>query len=75
MWFNKKKPRPTSEDTARRLLILKHVVVSALIAPPREMLSQWRSQWPADELLSFQKQAETQRDEFWERLRRACAQE
>ena len=71
MWFNKKKPRPTPQDAARRLLILKHVVVSALIAPPREMLSQMTSQWPADELLSFWKQAETQRDEFWGRLRHA----
>ena len=71
MWFHKKKPRPTSEDAARRLLILKHVVVSALTAPPREMLSQMTSQWPADELLSFQKQAQNQRDEFWGRFRHA----
>ena len=71
MWFNKKKPRPTSEDAARRLLILKHVVVAALTAPPREMLSEMTSQRSADELSSFQKQAETLRNGFWGQLRQA----
>lgn len=27
--------RPTAEDVARRLVILKHVVVAGLVAPPR----------------------------------------
>ena len=37
MWFKKRNSRPTAEDAARRLVILKHVVASALVAPPREV--------------------------------------
>ncbi len=71
MWFKKRNSRPTAEDAARRLVILKHVVVSALVAPPREMFSAMSSQWSADEKKNFQQHAKTQRDQFWQGLRDA----
>ncbi|MBW3542777.1 MAG: DUF4272 domain-containing protein [Planctomycetes bacterium] len=61
--------RPTPEDAARRLVILKHVVVSALVAPPREMLREISSRWSEDEHLKFERQAEERRDQFWQPLR------
>jgi hypothetical protein len=69
MWFKKRNSRPTAEDAARRLVILKHVVASALVAPPREILRQMSSQWSADESAQFHQQAEAQRDQFWQGLR------
>jgi Domain of unknown function (DUF4272) len=69
MWFKKRSSRPTSEDAARRLVILKHIVVSALVAPPRDMLRQMTSQWGEDERTKFQQQADAQRDQFWRGLR------
>ena len=71
MWFKKRKSRPTPEDVAGRLVILKHVVASALIAPPREMLRQMASGWTAAEREQFEREAEEQRDQFWRGLREA----
>ena len=71
MWFKKRSSRPTAEDAARRLIILKHVVASALIAPPRDMLRQMTEQWGTDERDKFSRQAETQREQFWRGLRDA----
>ena len=71
MWFKKSNSRPTSEDAARRLVILKHIVASALVAPPRDMLRQMTAQWGEDERTKFQQQAEAQRDQFWQGLRDA----
>ena len=62
---------PTAEDAARRLIILKHIVVSALIAPPRDMLRQMMSKWGSDERTQFQQEAETKRDQMWQGLRDA----
>lgn len=71
MWFKKRDTRPTSEDAARRLVILKHVVASAMVVPPRDVLRQMSSQWGADEREKFQEQARLQRDQFWRALRDA----
>ena len=71
MWFKKRNSRPSAEDAARRLVILKHVVLSALVAPPREMLSAMSSKWSADENEKFQQHAKAQRDQFWQGLRDA----
>lgn len=71
MWFKKRDSRPTSEDAARRLVVLKHVVASAQVAPPRDMLQQMTSRWGADERAKFQEQARLQRDQSWRALRDA----
>ena len=65
------KSAPTAQDAARRLLILKQVVVSALAAPPRDLLRQMTSHWGAPELEKFGQKAEAFRDQTWGRLRDA----
>lgn len=57
-----------ASDAAGRLLILKHVVVSALSAPPRDMLQQMMERWGADESDKFSRLAESQREPFWRGL-------
>jgi hypothetical protein len=37
--------RPTAEDVARRLIILKYVIAYARMAPPRDMLRQISERW------------------------------
>jgi hypothetical protein len=71
MWFKKRNLRPTAEDAARRLIILKHVIASALMAPPRAMLQQMTAKWGTDERNKFERQAEAQREQFWRGLRDA----
>lgn len=71
MCSNKRNSRPTAGDAARRLVILKHIVASALIAPPRDMLRQMTQKWTADEHEKFRQQAEAQRDQFWRMVRDA----
>lgn len=70
MWFKKRNSRPTALDAARRLVILKHVVVSALVAPPRNVQPD-ELELDADENKDFQQQALAQRDQFWQGLRDA----
>lgn len=71
MWFKKRKSRPTAEDAGRRLVILKHIVASALIAPPRDMLQEMTAKWDTEERSNFERQAEVQREQFWKGLRDA----
>ena len=71
MSFNKRDSRPTPQDAARRLLILKHIVASAFAAPPRDLFRRMTSQWNVEENTTFQQQAELQRDQFWEGFRMA----
>ncbi len=71
MWFKKRNTRPTAEDTARRLIILKYVAVSALHAPPRPVMAQIIEQYDADKLKQFVRQAEAHRDDYWQSLRDA----
>lgn len=71
MWFKKRSSRPTAEDAARRLVILKYVVVSALIVPPRDMLAQMVQGLSPDELDTFSREAATQREQMWQGLRDA----
>jgi len=61
--------RPTAEDAARRLIILKHIVASALAAPPRDKLQQMTARFGDEERAKLQQQAEAQRDKFWSSLR------
>jgi len=71
MWFKTQNSRPTAEDAARRLVILKHTVAYALVVPPHELLRQMTAQWGEDERARFRQQAEVQRDQFWQGLRDA----
>ena len=71
MWFTKRNSRPTAADAARRLVILEHVVASAVTAPPREVLQTMTEHWGADERDTFSREAERQREKFWRGLRDA----
>jgi hypothetical protein len=71
MWFKTRGLRPSAEDAARRLLILKHIVAWALIAPPRDVLQQITAKWDVDERTKFERQAEALREKFWRGLRDA----
>jgi hypothetical protein len=71
MWFKKRPRRPAAEDAARRLVILKHVVVAALVAPPRDLLRGTTARWEAGERDEFQRQAAALGEHFWDGLRRA----
>lgn len=71
MWSFKRNSRPGAEQAARRLVILKHVVASALIVPPRDMLQELKAEWNADERGKFERDAAERRDELWSRLRHA----
>jgi hypothetical protein len=71
MWFKKRNSRPTANDAARRLIILKHMVASALVVPPPDMLQQLTAKWGAEERDTFQRQTESQREQLWRGLRDA----
>ncbi len=57
--------RPTAQDAARRLVVLKYVVASAMIAPPRDLLIESQKNWPAEDREEFARDALKTRDEFW----------
>jgi hypothetical protein len=63
--------RPTAEDAARRLLILKYVAAYALATPPRDMLRGLFRKWNAEARQKFTTDADVHRTEFWQRLRLA----
>jgi hypothetical protein len=71
MATNETQLRPTAEDAARRLVVLKHVIVYALTAPPRDMLETLFEQWSAADRQQFEADAEARSAEFWEPLRHA----
>jgi hypothetical protein len=64
-------PRPSAQDVARRLVVLKYVVVYALTAPPCDMLRMLLEKWSADEREKFSADGEAKREEFWQPLRQA----
>jgi Domain of unknown function (DUF4272) len=64
-------PGPSAEDAARRLVVLKYVVVYALTSPPRDMLRMLLQRWSADERQKFTADGEAKRDEFWQPLHQA----
>ncbi len=63
--MEKNHSRPSSEDAARRLLILRHVAASVVIAPVLEI----SGQWSAEEREKFQRSSEAQYRQFWQGLR------
>ncbi len=68
MRCDSQKSRPSAEHAARPLLVLKHVILSALVAPPRGMLEQMRAGWSVDDRANFEKQSEAHRDAIWQPL-------
>jgi hypothetical protein len=70
MRFKKRPSRPTAQDVAARLLILKAAVVCTLMYPPREMLETISQSWTADERRNFVRKADANRDRWWGRVRR-----
>jgi hypothetical protein len=66
---SKRSSRPTAEDAARRLVILKYVVVRALASPPRDILSVWLEAWDQDGRQKFTQDVEQENREFWQRVR------
>jgi hypothetical protein len=61
--------RPSAECVARRLSVLKFVVVYGLMTPPRDWLRQWFQSWSEEDRAGFARMAERIRDEFWEGVR------
>ena len=64
----KQNSRPTAEEAARRLIILRYLVVRALSAPPREMVDGWFEHWSADDVQDFTQYAEKENEKFWRAL-------
>jgi hypothetical protein len=60
---------PSAQSVANRVIALKHVIVYALITPPRELLTKMSSAWSMNEREEFRKTSEKRRDEYWARLR------
>jgi Domain of unknown function (DUF4272) len=64
-------PRPSPRDAARRLVVLKYVVVYALAAPPPDKYRKLLEKCSADDRRKFTADAEARREEFWQPLRQA----
>jgi hypothetical protein len=62
---------PTASAVARRLVVLKYVVVYALTAPPRELLRTLWQKWSAADRETFEADSEAEREKFWQPLREA----
>lgn len=65
MFGQSKRKRPTAQEAAKRLLILKYVTVYGLTSPPRDMLKQWMSSWKEADRNEFQRKAEEMRTQTW----------
>lgn len=62
-------PRPSAQAVARRALVLRPVVVGAIVALPRDMISQLQSSMARDEWHRFELRARRERDETCASLR------
>jgi hypothetical protein len=71
MVIDETQPRPSAQDAASRLVVLKFVVVYAITAAPRDMLGTLLEQWSAEDRAKFNTDAEAGREEFWQPLRQA----
>lgn len=60
--------RPSPLEVAGRAIVLKHVIVWALTAPPRDMLETMTSEWPQAEHDAFATESKEMREQFWSRL-------
>ena len=62
--------RPSAEEAARRLVVLKYVIVYALTAPPRDRLAKLLENWSVEDQEKFAADSEARRDQFWRPLQR-----
>ncbi len=62
--------RPSAEQAARRLVVLKYVIVYALTAPPRDRLAKLLENWSVEDQEKFAADGEARRDQFWRPLQR-----
>ncbi len=69
MWLRRYNKRPSAEQVAKRLIVLKYVVGYAMIAPPRDMLMQWFESLDEGERTKFKHDVKVRRDEYWGYLR------
>lgn len=69
MWFRGRNKRPSAEQVAKRLIVLKYVAGYALTTPPRDMLMQLFERWDEGERTRFKHDAEVKRNEYWGHLR------
>lgn len=60
---------PSARDAAVRYIVLNRIAVSALIAPPREMLESMMAPWSEEDRQQFVVDCEEQRDTFWQSLK------
>ena len=67
----KRNSKPNAKDVARRLIVLRYVVIRALISPPRDMVDEWFDHWSEDDREEFIRDAELERKKFWRGLRNA----
>jgi len=65
MWFHGRNKRPSAEEVAKRLVVLKYVVGYAVATPPRDMLKQWLESLSKSERTNFARDAEVWRNEYW----------
>jgi len=65
------KTPPSAEDAARRLVILRSVVIYGLTSPPRDMIPMLFENWSADDRHKFTADSEASREEFWQPLHKA----
>jgi hypothetical protein len=70
VWFNKKPTRPTAQDAANRLLVLKHLILTGHAGPPREVVDALLKNLPAEKHAEFIAGADRKRDELCQRLQR-----
>lgn len=61
--------RPSAQDAARRALVLRPLIVSALVALPRDLLAQLQRSMAKAEWAKFDLEAERKRDETRQSLR------
>jgi hypothetical protein len=69
MWFRGRSRRPSVEQVAKRLIVLKYVVGYAMSTPSRDMLTQWFESWDESKRTKFRHDAKARRDEYWRGLR------
>lgn len=73
-WLGRAKAKPDAQDVAVRAIILKHVIVYALTAPPRDLLKEKMSTWSQTEREEFEADVERLRQEHWSALGSLCSQ-
>lgn len=61
--------RPSADEVAKRIIVLKYVVGYAVTTPPRRVIMQYFRAWNAADRAKFMEENQKMRDEYWEPLR------